>query len=52
MGADNRRVERAGIEHVEGTDAVARDLLAAMEAELTGIYGPITPERTSTVGPS
>jgi ribosomal protein S18 acetylase RimI-like enzyme len=51
MGGDNRRVDRVEIAHIRGTDAIARELLAAMEAELTGIYGPITPERTSTVGP-
>ncbi|MGH2949662.1 MAG: GNAT family N-acetyltransferase, partial [Solirubrobacteraceae bacterium] len=39
------------IVRADGDDPVARELLAAMEAEIAGAYGPLTPDRTSTVGP-
>jgi GNAT superfamily N-acetyltransferase len=39
------------IRRVRGDDPAARQLVAAMEAELTPQFGPITPDRTSTVAP-
>ena len=38
------------IRRVRGDDPAARELVAALEAELGERYGPMTPDRTSTVG--
>lgn len=37
------------IRRVRGDDPAARELVAALEAELGERYGPMTPDRTSTV---
>lgn len=39
------------IRRVRGDDPAARALVAAMEADLAPQFGPITPDRTSTVAP-
>jgi GNAT superfamily N-acetyltransferase len=39
------------VRRVRGDDPLARELVAAMEAELTPQFGPITPDHTSTVTP-
>ncbi len=39
------------VRRMRGDDAVARELVAAMEAWVTENFGPPTPDRTSTVAP-
>jgi GNAT superfamily N-acetyltransferase len=43
--------QRVEIRRVRGDDPAARALVAAMEAEVEERFGPLTPDRSSVVGP-